>query len=350
MRVASAIVLYGVLVLGCAGARPGSVTTPPEAVVDVRAPTLASLDAASREVLERYLAGNPRWSFHEEVRGDGVCRYAYRKEPSLGGPFDPPAGTLAVSLNGFYSRGDGEAYLQTRVLLALGCEHGFGNEPRELVRAAAAAGPTQLRVLDGDFGAPGGESYLVVEGGAGTRLEVYEQARPRARVFTAKTLADVDAEVAAVLAAREELAAKGYVAALTPSEAVRTGAPMVEVADGMQPGIYVAKAWANPGAPGRVWVRARYAGPAADAPSPADLAGVAVGDTLSEERMTPRTSGRMGWGLDPAVIFPYEAELTVYEGGWDDTYLASFELVFRGDDGGERILATGTRSISGWER
>jgi len=350
MRLLAATVLLGVVILGCAGARPGSVAAPPEAVVDVRAPTLAGLDEAGRAVLDRYLGSNPRWSMHEEARGDDVCRFAYRKEPSPGGPFDGPEGTLNVSLNGFYSRGDGDAYLQTRVLLALGCEYGFGNAPRELVRAAANAGPTQLRVLDGDFGALGGESYLVVEGGAGTRLEVYEQVKARARAFTAKAIADVDAEIAAALAAREELAVKGYVASLTPAAAIRSGAPTLEVEDGMQPGIYVVKAWANAGEPGRVWVRARYAGPVAGAAPIPDLEGVAIGDVLSKERMSARSGGAMGWGSVPTVLFPYETEVTVYEGGWSDSYLASFELVFQGKEGAERVLVTGSRTIAGWER
>ena len=66
--------------------------------------------------------------------------------------------------------------------------------------------------------------------------------------------------------------------------------------------------------------------------------------------MSHETSGRMGWSLDPLVLCPYEVDLTVSEGGWDDSYRARFDLVFAGEGGIERVLVTGARIISGWER
>ena len=71
---------------------------------------------------------------------------------------------------------------------------------------------------------------------------------------------------------------------------------------------------------------------------------------LSADRITPRTMREIGWSNDGKSIFPYESEVTVYEGDWSHKYRARFEIWFRPSEGSEIKLAEKERIINGWER
>ena len=107
------------------------------------------------------------------------------------------------------------------------------------------------------------------------------------------------------------------------------------IIDGMQPGIYVIQAGLRLGKAGIIYMK------------------VFDGKTnkiLSEDRITPRTIREIGWSKEGKTIFPYESELTVYEGDWSHQYEARFEIWFKDKNGTEIKLEEKKRMINGWER
>ena len=358
--------LLGALLAAAGCTKPASGPTPPvvaadagpEPTVDLSDPWFANLTEADQAVLERALAGHPRWAVMEEARPTAK-RFAVRLEP---GPKDEivgegeevrevliPGGYRGGS-NGFYSDFDSKTVVQRRVLLGMGREYGFGREPG-LTRAKAGQGTVPIQLFDSGRGQPGESSYLVVQGAHGWTLEIFEQSHVQRREFTEKALVEVMAELKAALAAREEILAKGYNGKLLGEARLRKGPALLRVDPGMQPGMFVLVGGANPGEPGRTFARVVFVGPDPKiGPSkvPPDLK---PGDVLSEDRVTPSSTRWIGWGPEADTLFPYQAGMTVYEGDWEHFYRARFELWFQPEKGGAaRKLAEATETISGWQR
>jgi hypothetical protein len=158
-------------------------TTPPAARFAVGNPLFAGLTTAQRARLEQYLAQTPRWV----IQSEGGKTFAIRLEVSNGEPGEPPAGQFRIPSNGFFSDFSAPNITQTRVLVGLGSEYGFGHERGQITRAAAGPGETQL-VLEKYMDQPGLQSYLIVQGGSDVTLEIFEQARDESRVFTRQAL------------------------------------------------------------------------------------------------------------------------------------------------------------------
>jgi hypothetical protein len=74
----------------------------------------------------------------------------------------------------------------------------------------------------------------------------------------------------------------------------------------------------------------------------------ATGKQLPAEQ--ERSRRYVGWTQDGSRYFPYNAQVTVYEGGWGSRYEARFELWHTYPDGTHTRLGEKTRMISGWER
>ena len=319
-------------------------------------PVLAELSARDVAVVERYLRSSPRWEVSER-RG---MRYAIRREKPAPSKFEPAEGVTprdpefdlpggyVGGHNGFHSDFDSKDVVQTRVLIGLGSEHGFGS--RGVTRARADGGTARVSV-DTYMSQPGLESYLIVEGAQGVTLEVFEQSHVRARKFTERAVREVTVELRAALAARETLMKQGYVAELLADAPLKRGRPRMRIQDGMQPGIYTVTAWVNPGENGRVFLRVFFEGPdpaVGKKGVPQEI--TAVGEELSPDRIRPGTLRLIGWSPKADVLFHYQAGLTVYEGGWGDAYRARFELWLDPLTGPPRKLLEASRTIAGWER
>ena len=101
-------------------------------------------------------------------------------------------------------------------------------------------------------------------------------------------------------------------------------------------GIYNVFAWVNENEPGYVYLR---------------VFSVDTGERLSERDITQDSNELIGWSEDPGMLFFYNSEVMVGEGGFDTHYDARFELWFHPSDGGpERKLLETTRNITGWNR
>ena len=118
--------------------------------------------------------------------------------------------------------------------------------------------------------------------------------------------------------------------------AMRHGNPEMILKDGMQPGIYRLYAWANPGEPGGVYVRAYE---------------VTHETRLSEPDLSQSTSNTAQWSVNQDEQFRYSAKTMIYEGDWGYPYAARFELWFKPSTGApERKLVERVFRIEGWER
>jgi hypothetical protein len=287
---------------------------------------MQQFDAHTSEILKRYFSGNSRWEIRSEKRYGADLVYAIRKEERNG--------VYKTSLNGFYSNfsRDSEIY-QTRVIISFGKHYGFGRDTSKITYANPTAKKIKTIIEAEHSGTPGNSSYIILKGDF-INIEIYEQAEQLARTFTIQTLKELQLELAMVLENAEEIETTGIspVKEFYPSQ---SNAPYFEIEDGMQPGIYVVKAGLATKAKGIVYVKAFN---------------VETEERLSASRMTPRTTRTIGWSENGETIFPYESELTVYEGDWSHTYKARFEIWFRPEQGEEIKLLEKERVINGWER
>jgi hypothetical protein len=301
-------------------------------------PHLASITSSELPRFEAYLLADPRWQLVEDHR-DG--RRAVRMErvdwTGFSADRDAGVGPYKPSQNGYYSSDDG---LQTRVTIYLGLKHGPDMAVRaspSLTMTSPAAGPVDVAVVQTAAQPGRWESWVAVKGAC--VVEIFEQRPDVARTYTEAALREVDDVFRAALAG--------------PAPAPGRGAPSMAIEDGMQGGMYVITALANPGVPGRAYMRVFFE--AADptkgsALVPDELHG-REGAELSGGRIRDRTTMRIGHSTDPAELFHYRALLTVYEGDWDSAYMARFELWFAPDSGAaERVLVSERRTISGWQQ
>ncbi|MGH1397344.1 MAG: hypothetical protein ACRAVC_25405 [Trichormus sp.] len=111
--------------------------------------------------------------------------------------------------------------------------------------------------------------------------------------------------------------------------------PILIVNDGIQRGIYLLEAWINPTTEGEVYAK---------------VFDTKTGTRLSPDRISFRSKRVIGWSENGKKFFPYNAEITVYEGDWSHEYQARFELWHKSVTGDERKLVERTRKIYGWER
>ncbi|MFA5257381.1 MAG: hypothetical protein WC360_04465 [Opitutales bacterium] len=110
----------------------------------------------------------------------------------------------------------------------------------------------------------------------------------------------------------------------------------IELAKGIQGGIYKSTVIANPHEPGRVYLKAYE---------------LTTNCHLSAKSIRKRTEMPIGWSDDPSKLFESHADFTVYEGDWGEYYAARFEVWFVPDSGTkERLLAERIFRIEGWQR
>ncbi|MGE3634302.1 MAG: hypothetical protein AB7P00_30660 [Sandaracinaceae bacterium] len=277
----------------------------PTRTVEVALAQLSALDRPAAERTFDRLAMDPRWRVGVE---DGRT-FAYRRLR------EEPGGALVDSLNGFYGRTD--PWCSVRIVLGLGGPvYADVFVPTESTPVAGTI-PLELTPSDND-----GQlvSYLVARGPHVT-LEVFEEGPTEDRPLTR----------AAIELVRRTL---DDVSAIPP---YGHGAPTLELARGMQGGIYFLRARINPGPlRGRVYLRAYEAVRERE---------------LSADTLRDRTTQAFVGTDDLDALYTYSTEVMIYEGDWGDHYPARFEVWFEPSDGGDaRKLVEDTFRIEGWMR
>jgi|GEM_PF-2641410 len=310
-------------IAGCSSQYGGEMTRPVAAEFQISSNVLFRFDPDARETLMRYLAGNARW----EIRKERGRYFAIRRQVV--------DGAYKTTLNGFYSEHRGESWYQNRVLLSFDYPYGFGMDRGQMTRITVGETNTVRPVLEGPHsGSPGYTSYIMFLGPS-VNLEIMEQQPKQERTFTQQAFQDVCAELEQVLKHSDKIASTGRMPVTEAYPIAPPSEPQFGVNDGMQPGIFLVEAWVAPRAKGEAFLK---------------VFNTKTGNRLSEERITPRSTRFIGWSRDGTELFPYNSEVTVYEGDWDHQYEARFELWHRSEQGLEDKLAETTRMINGWQR
>jgi hypothetical protein len=283
---------------------------------------LNEFGTTNRQKLIQHLAASPQWFVTEE----GGKSYAYRRL-TIGGRWQN-------SLNGFFSGSSvapsSEPHFQTRIVIGL--DGPVFVEPFQRKRIYTAAqvgsGDVPIRVVDDKEFNQGKESYLVLQSSRAS-IEIFEQSDIDARPITKLALAEVKRELEEVLVSTNtEMPLEQIVQHAGESE--------IQLAKGMQGGIYQVRAFVNPSEAGRAYIKVFEA---------------TQNTPLSAERIKPVSISRIGWSTNSNEKFRYQSEITVYEGDWGTFYPGRFELWFIPDSGKpERKLIDRIFRIEGWMR
>ena len=309
--------------LGCKEERyGGALSQPAEAHVDILDNTLNRFDVGSLNALFRYLASNSRW----EVREDNGIKFAIRREKVLG--------DYKTTMNGVYLTHAGIFEQQTRVVLSFGQHYRVDQNQGNITHVKAGTKNVAVTIEGPHLSNRDNSSYVVIEG-AGLFLEIFEQSNDVARIFTKRAFSEVCSELADVLKYKDEINTTGLLPITSHYREKLPKKGHFKVNDGMQKGIYLLNAAVNPSMPGYIYIKVFDA---------------SAGKRLSAEQITRRSIRYVGWSKDGANYFPYNSEITIYEGDWSNQYMARFEVWHRSQSGVETKLAETSRLVNGWQR
>jgi len=302
----------------------GHLIHPGEAYVNLSDTTLTNFSPpANQSILLRYFAGNGRW----EVRQEHGVIYAIRLE-KINEKYQ-------TSLNGYYSQHNEYGLVsQTRVLVSFEKPYGFGNLDERITHPDAGNNNVELIISDSFPGTPGYASYLIVDGD-GIFVEIYDQTLQFERSFTQKAYNEVSHELSAVLEHLQEIKDTGIMPVTEYYPGAFSQSAYLNIMDGIQPGIYVLDAAVNPTAPGILFVK---------------VFDTSSGEQLSADRITPKSTRLAAWSENGITYFPYQSEITIYEGDWSSEYEARFELWHKDKTGHETKLIEAARLVNGWQR
>jgi hypothetical protein len=314
----------------------GTLHRPKAANFEIHANAVANLSKSETDLWFQYLAGNFRW----EIRKERGLYYAVRKEQQNG--------KYVSTLNGFYSSNDlPKSYLQSRVLVSFDDTYGFGNLLDRVTTFKLSEGRNLIEptIEDPHDGSPGYGSYVILKLPT-ANLEIYEQSSLISRNFTRSAFAEVNSELELVLAHAADIKKNGRLPSkeLYPefsSDDFDSGLSastesFLKIVDGMQPGIYLVTAWINVSEKSEAFLK---------------VFDQKTGKALSKIEIQQKSLRIMGWSELPNNRFPYQAEVTVYEGDWEHPFSARFELWLRAQATGKEIkIIERTRMINGWDR
>lgn len=284
-----------------------------DASLSVSVPSLEKLRKNHPELLDRYLASHPGWRVYEE-RGN---RFATRRW-MVGNCWQ-------MSLHGYYSsfsEQDGPKFQSRTTIDFSGKPWGHAGQKVD------PATPTAVKLEQGN----GMWESLVSLSAGDLVIEQFEQSNAKERRISRAAFAELEREFAPLAAQPTWETAKN----LLPAAAVIRGTSTLELSNSSQGGIYNAQVRCNPGARGRIYLKAfeitRHA-------------------PLSADRLKTSTTEWLGWSDDPEEQFLMETHFSIYEGDWEQYYGARFEVWFKPDDGGaERKLLERNFKIEGWMR
>lgn len=299
-------------------APPGATDPTPRISTDLK--VLDEFATANRGILIRHLSASPRWFVTEEAGKP----YAYRRLVI--------AEKWENSLNGFYSSfavaPSINSRFQTRIVIGFDGPVFEAPFRKVLTNAPIGSGEVPMKVVDDLDAHQGKESYFLLKS-ARASVEIFEQSSLDARPITQLALAEIRRELESALTLPPATVSP-HLPASTSNE------PAIQLARGMQGGIYHVRAFVNPGEPGRAYLKVFEA---------------TRNTPLSAARIEPRSMARIGWSVDPRDKFRYLSEITVYEGDWGTFYPGRFELWFIPDSGKpDRKLLDRIFRIEGWMR
>jgi hypothetical protein len=281
--------------------------------VSVELGALDDLTGERAEAFMAQLARSPAWHVAEE----NGRRYAARR-------FLSAADTWETTLNDYYAFGAGRCQLRVVIGLDGPALADPWTRSGDATVTASAVSDVKLKTTR-RTGGNGWSSYLVVQAKQ-VAVEIFDEAKSEDRAVTRAALQLVDNELRAFVSG-----------SASQRNAPRSQAPFtLDLAEGMQGGIYTVSSQLNAGEPGyahlQIYEHTRNT-------------------RLSAESVELRSKQIIGWSKRPEERFLYQVEITVYEGDWGVYYPARFELWFVPDSGAPaRKLVQDIFRIEGWQR
>ncbi len=284
------------------------------------APSLFKLAKEHPDLLRRYLASGAGW----RVYTDNGKHFATRRW-KIGNDWQ-------TNLHGYYSRHDVDRWnedkkpeFQTRLTLGLDGKPWFENA------ATTRLKPGETRALELRKGNDRDTSHCVIESDF-IAAEIFEERDGKERRLTKSSLAELEKELSPLAANPAWETARS----LLPGGSITRGEPSLELRNGFQGGLYDVTIRANPGEPGRVYLKAFE---------------VTQGTPLSASRLKKDSAEWIGWSENPDEQFLSNTHIMIGEGDWDKYYATRFEVWFAPDSGApERKLLEKNFKIEGWQR
>ncbi|MEL7493638.1 MAG: hypothetical protein AAGJ95_06710 [Cyanobacteria bacterium J06554_11] len=273
------------------------------AAITATVSSLQYLQAHEPAVLKRYLAANPAWRVFEE-RDRLFATRRWKVGPDW-----------RYTLHGYYSSSDikqalDRPYFQSRFTIGLSGKpwlNSLGDMTR-LVPGETA----EVKLSEGNL--QSAQSISVIEDGA-LVVEIFEESMVATRPLTQAALDFTETEFGD-LAYHPTWENIRY---LLPSGSVETGEPSLDLFHAVQPGLYDATIWANPGEPGKVYLKAFNA---------------RNGITLSTRRLAQKTNEWIGWSDDPDELFLSNSYFTLHGEVGRTSDAVRFEVWFEPDGRG----------------
>lgn len=274
----------------------------------------------NRSKLIHHLSASPRWF----VTKENGKPYAYRRFVV--------DGEWKNTLNGFYTSSELSGFsgtrFQTRIVIGFDGPVFAGVFRKKVTEAKVGTNAVEVRVIEDKQMNQGLESYFVLRGSPAA-IEVFEQSSMNGRPATQLALAEIKRELEDALTVPQK-------ETTNTENGILTREADIQIANGIQGGIYQVRAHVNPGETGHVYLKVFEA---------------TQNIPLSTERLRQRSTARIGWSNNSQEKFLYQSEVTVYEGDWGNFYPARFELWLTPDSGAkERKLIERIFRIEGWMR
>lgn len=295
-----------------------------DATIEATLPNLVALRQEAPNILWDYFTFSPAWRVHEERE----TRYATRRWQWQDSGWQSELHNSCLTSGDFYPQTI--PGFQICFVLQSSPETSWYTDPS--IALLSPDDRVDIATSSDASGAVGKYSSDVVITMPRLAIRLLEQSPTPERVLSKTILAYLEQAIAPLVDAPTQ----STVRELLSEEGVRTGEPSIELWQGGQSGIYNATLWANPGEPGRVYLKAFE---------------VTQGTPLSAEYLYDRSHEWLGWSDDPDELFLSNSRFTIYEGDWDDFYAARFEVWFEPDSGGsDRKLLERVFKIEGWQR
>lgn len=295
---------------------------------------LNHFDGERRELLERYLAANAKWSARH-WNGRKVAFLCRQSEDR----WERPMNMYFLEPDFFSESYEPSKSYQYRVGLYLGYEKPeispLRKGPSQAIAGTRGINVTIFKSPSSDTGEY--ESWLWIKG-KGISVEIFEQSKQVERKYTKKFLDDVCTELEKLTQIDsdeniDDLLVEGsFIESSSSSLAIENE---YKDEDGYGHGIYKATGYINPIRKGHIYIKAFDK---------------KTGKRLSKTR-TRKKVEYPGWAKDSGKQYYYQLQFTIYEGDWSHPYPAIFELWFKPSDGSSehKLIAT-ERMICGWQR
>lgn len=282
---------------------------------------LNQFDSNNILLLKRYLTGVGTWDYNS---GRGRT-YAIKIQDK--------SKYFNYSKNEFsYYFNDSTDLFKTKVLLSFDKFLSFGDS-LNITKVKSESSPFSIKIVPGTKQKKSFVSDLIIEAPF-FYIQIFEESSSQERKFTINALKLLNDELKDVLNNLTSIDENGIIP-LNNYYPEQSDTFLFEIIKGTQPGIYNIKARFNAIAPGEIFVRLY-----------SNKSKREIGSKIIPHMSTKET----GWSKKGQFFFPYQSEITVYDGDGVNPFYAIFRLYFKDRSGMEKMIGEKMLQIESWKR